>query len=326
MIRTGTRPAGQTQDRLLVIFSILVLAACVAGRLHLGSSPAVMGVAFAAVALAIWHGAYDGVTAHDLLWPRLHRRWWVVFFGMYAVLLAAGALLWWTLPAVALALFLLYASWHFGTERSEGAIPVWAGVGLFAQGALPIAAACHWRAEEVLPIFAGMLREPHSHAPAARHILAVAGNSLWPLVAFALAGVWTDAVRRRSWRIAATATLLMGEELLLFYMCPPLMAFAVFFCIWHTPQHLLESSSDRRGTFSPRRLLRNLRGGFLPWVITLAALGGALLLDPSWLDHASSALFVLLSVLTVPHMVLHEVRRRSLGWQHQPAVAQGASA
>ena len=320
----GQRPI-KIQERLLAIFSLLVLGACVVGRLHLGSSPVVLGIAFVAVALAIWHGAYDGVTARDLLWPRLHRRWWIAFLGTYAALLAAGTLLWFALPEVALTLFLVYASWHFGTERSEGALSPWAGATLFAQGAVPIAAACHWRAGEVLPIFAGMLREPAGTGVAAHRILAVVGNSLWPLVAVALAGVLTTALVQRAWQAASVAVLLIGEELLLFFFCPPLLAFAVFFCIWHTPQHLIESSNDHRGALSPARLLRNLRGGFLPWVVTIAALGGALLLRPWRTDYASAALFVLLSILTVPHMVLHEIRRRSMGQAAEPAVAQGAS-
>jgi Brp/Blh family beta-carotene 15,15'-monooxygenase len=98
-------------------------------------------------------------------------------------------------------------------------------------------------------------------------------------------------------------------ELLLFWCCDPVLAFAVYFCVWHTPEHLVSTSLDDQSVFTPRIMWQNLRAGIPAWLTSLAALTALLAFRPQSVTGYSSGLFVLLSALTVPHMGLNEMRR-----------------
>ncbi len=264
----------------LLVFAFFVAAACFSAM-----SP----VFFAAILIAVWHGAYDGVLAKPLLEKRLGPAWAASFAAGYLFLAAVMGLLWFISPQLALPAFLLYSAWHFGTESQTGPIRFAdAAIGLCA-GAIPIAAACHWHPAEVTAIFSSLLRGNQLFA---HDVAAAAGYLLWLAVLVAGAG-----------RISLLP--LIALELVLFRQCSPLLAFGVFFCIWHTPEHLLSSAQDR-GRFSLPLMWQQLRSGVVPWLISIAALGVFVARGVPY----ASALFIMLSALTVPHMALNELRRK----------------
>jgi Brp/Blh family beta-carotene 15,15'-monooxygenase len=98
-------------------------------------------------------------------------------------------------------------------------------------------------------------------------------------------------------------------ELILFWCCGPVPAFAIYFCMWHTPEHLVSTSLDSDGLFTPRIMWQNLRAGIPPWIASLAAMIVLLAFRPQSVTGYASGLFVFLSALTVPHMGLNEIRR-----------------
>ncbi len=264
-----------------------------------------LALSLVAIAVAIWHGAFDGALAQEVLASRLGRWWLPIFGGGYLLLVGLVALLWWMAPALALCAFLLYSAWHFGTEMLDHITPFTALCGV-AAGTLPIAAACAWHGSVTTSIFRTMLRGGADHHMAA-HLSALSGFLLWPSAALVLVLGLVSLVRRRAGAVSSLGYL--AVTLVLFRVCSPLVAFAVFFCTWHTPEHLLATSEDARGRFSAGRLWRHLRAGLLPWLLTLAALGGLCLWAPRQLLAYTALLFILLSALTVPHMLLGEVLR-----------------
>lgn len=284
---------------LFAAAAFLVSALSLAGALQ----PAVaVPLSIAAVAVAMAHGAYDHLGGERLLAPRYGRRWPLPFFAGYLLLFALTLLGWRLFPTASLMLFLLYSAWHFGLEPERAWPRPSAAVCGFALGLLPIAAACRRRPEAVAPIFARMLGHAGGHAAP---LTAWFGAALVPTCAVAAVGIagglLGGSAERRA-ELAAAAAL----QLLLFAVCDPLTAFAVFFCCWHTPEHLLATSmpGDLR-----RNLTRNLRAGFGPWLLSLGGLGVLLLLAGRGAVAHAGALFVLLSALTVPHMALEELRR-----------------
>ena len=144
-------------------------------------------------------------------------------------------------------------------------------------------------------IFALLLR---GHAAAAATITTVAGHLLLSVGALSLLPLLTDAGQ------LARRGLVLASQLLLFRMCPPLLAFAVFFCLWHTPEHLLETSRDNAGHLSLQTVAHNLRGGTAPWLLSLAAVALAAWRGQHTLQTYTALIFLALSALTVPHMVL----------------------
>jgi len=268
----------------LLVFALFVAAASLSSM-----TPLLFAATLAAISIAVWHGAYDGVLARPLLEKRLGPAWLPSFAFGYLLLAGATVLLWFISPRLALPAFLLYSAWHFGTESQTGQLK-WAGAVIgFCVGVIPIAAACHWHQPEVVTIFTSLLR---GDQPFAHDVASAAGQLMWPAVLVAGAG-----------RISLLP--LVALELILFRQCNPLLAFGVFFCAWHTPEHLLSSAQDR-GRFSLPLMWRQLRSGVVPWLISIAALGVFVARGAPY----ASALFIMLSALTVPHMTLNELRRK----------------
>jgi Brp/Blh family beta-carotene 15,15'-monooxygenase len=266
----------------------------------------VLTAALAAIAIAMWHGAYDAVQAEPLLKPRFKAKWRVVFPAGYAALVAATLLGWWAFPFVSLLLFLAYSAWHFGTEPERGRASTATLLAGLALGALPIVAACRWHGAEVQTIFAQMLRG----MPSARLTSALA-TGFWPVLALTCAGALTGQFGRsvaERWETLSA----IAVTTLLFVFCNPLIAFAVYFCCWHTPEHLISTSlPDGSGATMLERLRSNLRTGLLPWLLSLVLLGIVFMTGQHAAASYRAEIFIVLSALTVPHMALNELGR----WQ-----------
>jgi beta-carotene 15,15'-dioxygenase len=291
----ASRPEGSLEVGRLTLFAGAVLFCSLVARAS-APSRVWLPVALGAIALAVGHGAYDEVLAAQVLPARLGSHWRPTFLFGYLALGGATLLLWWRRPMVALPAFLLYSAVHFGTEAEE---PHSFGqlLAAFATGLLPIAAACRWSPALVAETFAVMLR---GNTDFAAQLANAAGLLLLPSALLALAG---------GQRFASRAAL-VAAQLLLFRACPPIVAFAVFFCLWHTPEHLVETSRSAAGQFELRRAAGNLRRGLLPWLASLVGMGAAVWLGRRRAGAATSAVFIGLSALTVPHMVLGLLYRR----------------
>ncbi len=303
-------------ERFALFAGVAVLCCLSAGALH---GRAAEGLAIAAIAIAMWHGAYDHVQARQILplplgriSPRLAGHWLPVFLGGYVGLAALTLLGWRLFPLASLLLFLGYSAWHFGTEPEQATPSFATAVPAVAFGALPIVAACRWHGLAVAPIFARML-DGTADAPArAQALTGALSAACWPVLALALLGA-ASGVLGRSLAQRAELLGLAVLEVALFVCCDPLVAFAVFFCCWHTPEHLVTTSIPRSGNTLQAGIFRNLRAGLLPWLLSLLFLAGALLLGRHQAASYEGEVFIVLSALTVPHMALNELRRIANG-------------
>ncbi len=284
----------------LMIFSFASLVA-VTGARWLPDEGWGLWLSVAAILLAIWHGAFDGVLAEEALTPRFGTRWRLPFYAAYLSLGSVVLMLWWKVPVIALSAFLLYSAFHFGTETQRDLSPERLVTGL-AAGFVPIAAACHWWPQQVAAIFGLMLRH---QAEFASVLTGVAGRGLWPVVVVAGFAV----LRARGLERFMSGTLI-ATELVLFRGCSPVVAFALFFCLWHTPEHMLSTSLDNMGHFRSDHLLKHLRGGLPFWLVSLAGVGLACGLGRHEVLSDVGLLFIALSAFTVPHMALAEFCRR----------------
>ncbi len=290
----------------LILFMAAAVAASMISRLLPAQWPWAP-VAIAAIAVAIWHGAFDGVLAEQVLLPRWGASWKPAFYGSYLAVTAGILLLWWAVPILALVLFLLYSAVHFGTEGERHLTPGRLLTGA-AVGLVPIAAACRWWPAQVGTIFGEMLRGDSGHAA---QLASIAGRTLWPVAALALISTATQRGHR------AAASLLILTELMLFRACSPLAAFAIFFCLWHTPEHMVSTSLDGTGRFQPRLLFLHLQRGLVPWLLSLCGMAALFWFGRHSLQAYLGVLFTSLSALTVPHMLLGEVCRR---WENDVPV------
>jgi Brp/Blh family beta-carotene 15,15'-monooxygenase len=254
--------------------------------------------------LGLPHGAVDHLQGQRLLRPRLGAVWPAGFAALY--LGAAGLVIagWWLWPPGLLAGFLALAVVHFGAEdvEQDRLLPGRTGRAVEGalRGALPIAGPVLFYPSETGQLFAlltpGTALETHfallraAALPAAGLLAAASALMIWA-----------------AWRNRGLLAAELGALLLLVAVLPPLLAFAVYFCLWHSPRHslsvvaLLDAGDFAAG-------LR--RFGVSAIALTAVTIGLAAL---AWVvldgaDQPAAAtmrvVFVGLAALTVPHVAL----------------------
>lgn len=256
-------------------------------------SPAELALLAAAVfLLGMPHGALDAREARGLLKPSYGRRWIGPFLLSYLGLAGATLLLWLVAPFAALILFLTLSTLHFGSHDSQSghALPI------LVRGSLPAVLASAAHPAETAAIFS-LLTGDDSGA-------SIQAWLAWPSLAMWLAGAAATLLIEPR----AGARLELAGIALLFAFAPPLVAFAIYFGLIHSPRAL---GDTRR----PGERWRDLFRAALPW-----SAAAVLLAVPLWLLAAPTlgsgpalvrTIFWWLSALTVPHMALHLLLRRS---------------
>ncbi len=234
--------------------------------------------------LGVPHGALDPVLAGRWLKSATPGRW-VAFLTGYGVLAATAVALWWRSPALFLLGFLLMSAHHFSED-----LPASSGLLrrlLHGAGIILLPALLHDAELQRLLL----LIAPQTPLRALEILYWLA----WPC---ALALLADSALALRAALPNALPRLLLLVALVLL---PPLLSFALYFCLWHAPLHVLR-----------------LRARATPWPATLvmASLACAVLTVGGaaagwwWLGWQSvpalvvTSLFVGLGALTVPHWLL----------------------
>lgn len=245
--------------------------------------------------LGMPHGAVDHITLRPALERRFGGRWYLVFHAAYAGGIAAVLLGWWAWPAGTVALFFGLSALHFGLDDSLDPTPRPAAV------RLAVAAVAGGVA-----VFFPILADPTYVAASVDWILIAPSESLpagwadrvaawvlWGLVpAWLLLCGW-HAAAGRAWESARLACL--GCLLL---AAPPLVGFGVYFCFWHS-WRAMGRIRAAVGRLSPALPLTAL---------TVAAAAGAAWVfqgRPEPAPRLTQALFLTLSAVAVPHMLLH---------------------
>lgn len=279
--------------------------------LPLKGTPGLTLLGVAVLGTGMPHGAVDHLVARRLFgWNDTPGT--VLFYAGYLALAALYGIGWWLWPTGALALFLLMAAYHFGqadlayltTQRARGRAVLYLSRGLLVVGS-PLLA----RPGAVAPVvdaLAGITPPP-------------AGPAWWPAASVAalaaqhalVLGAYTRGSDRgrREWFTVPALALLFGAA-------PPLAAFAVYFGLWHALGHIFvlmrffRAARERAGGESlseaPRTVRALYRRAALFTLLPLGGLGAVLAARPIRTPEALAALFVLISVLTLPHMLLVE--------------------
>lgn len=304
---------------------VLLAAACTVVAVGAGWSAAPIGLGWqlaltaAAVAvLGLPHGAIDHVFARRVLAPRLGRLWPLPFAAAYLALAGAVIAVWLALPAVALAGFLALSAWHFGEEDAAMAPllpPGRRGFEAAARGMLPILLPVAFHPEETGLLFAWLLLGPSPEAVGGA--LSAAQGATLPAALALAAGLAAAAAVREAWTAPVEIAFLTAA----FAVLPPLLGFALYFCVWHAPRHSLRAVAD----LYPGRLGDGLAqfakdaAGLTLATLVFAGIAWRAAGGPDgWSDATVRVLFIGLAALTVPHALLHAVWRPGLAQPSHP--------
>ena len=289
----------------------------------------VLGVTLAAVALGVWgglslgpiafailmgavvitgipHGAVDHIVAVQLYGLSSSWRDQARFYGSYLAMMAAYGLLWLFIPAWCLGAFLIMTMYHFGqADLAYWSLPsvadrlAYLSRGLLLIG-LPIAAF----PGVVDPIFVAIADVRVTDWPyVATHGSVVCAVLVGQHV-LAL-GLMLLARRPEGWPREFLTTAALSA---LFFTVHPLVAFAVYFGLWHSLGHILELIRFFNRTGEPTSLPGFYRKAALYTIVSFVGLGGLYAVTQSFglQDRMIALLFILISVMTLPHMIIVE--------------------
>lgn len=274
------------------------------------SQSAVFVILFGAVIVTgMPHGAIDHLVAarlYDLDFTWIDQA---KFYGSYLILMALYGGFWVVAPVWSLLLFLVMTMYHFGqADLAYWELPplqargLYLSRGLFLIG-LPIAAF----PTLVDPIFAAIAGVQVSAWP----LLETRPDAaFWGLVGQHAAAVALAAVAHgadvREWGRETVNVVVLTT---LFGVVPPLVAFAVYFGLWHSLGHILEMLRFfRRHDDEPATIQAFYREAALFTILPFIGLAGLYGLTQSFglQDQMIALLFIIIAVMTLPHMIIVE--------------------
>lgn len=265
----------------------------------------------AVVVTGIPHGAVDHIVAARLYGLENTLSDQAKFYGGYLALMAGYGALWLVAPALCLWAFLAMTMYHFGQAdlaywhlspgKARGA---YLSRGLVLVG-LPMAAF----PEIVDPIFqaiAGVEVGTWTWMTEHRTLVLTALVGQHAAVLGGLAALPSVDVPEGGGREALNTAVLAA----LFVTVHPLVAFAVYFGLWHSLGHILELIRffRTRGDAEATTLPGFYKKAALYTVVSFAGLGLLYAATQSFglQDQMIALLFILISVMTLPHMVIVE--------------------
>jgi len=235
------------------------------------------------------HGAFDIHRAARK--ARMGTARLGLFTGIYLALFALMMLGWHVAPAATLALFVLTAIIHFSEDWGALREPFLR----IALGFAPLCAIAIGHPDQVETIFATM-------AGARGAVLIGSAFVLLAPITLLVAGTALFIIGRETgWQRLAIFALMLAS----LFVLPPLIGFALFFCAFHTPRHLVAIRDDLAG-WPVSRLV--MTGGTL----TLLALFLGAMFLPYALEGgmmSAAAGFQLLAALAMPHQCVGPVMR-----------------
>lgn len=260
----------------------------------IGAMPTLDLVALAAVALiGLPHGALDGAIAMHLglaRGPLVFVRFLLLYIGMAGLVVVA----WMLAPTVSLLVFLLISMLHFGTGDARHGAGWLRSVEVIAHGGLVVVGISQLHHPDVDIIF-GYLTGGDTRV--VWNVLDIATVVVGIAIVICIGqGLW-----HRRWRNTALELVGLG---ILFAMTPPLVGFAVYFCLVHSVRHVTSVLATLRREMSRFALVNQAT------LLTVASwVAGALTF--SWFADMANpepmlmrVVFIGLAALTVPHMIL----------------------
>ncbi len=252
-------------------------------------------VAVASLAVGLPHGAVDHLT---LMRPMTRR---VPVLALYLAVAAAAAGVILLFPGLAFGAVVAMSAWHFGSGDVEGLVDLggdvrdtraWSALHAVAVGTVPL----------VLPLTGhGTAATLELIQPRLPHLDALTSGGLRVAVVVLSLVVMARLLTRHRLRPAIELLILVALGLLV----TPLLAFGVYFALWHALRHTARLAQDDAGALQARSLLFIAAAGLPALALTAVVVAGALLVAGG-VGGPGPWLWVTLALvwgLTVPHMV-----------------------
>jgi len=225
----------------------------------------------------------------------------IKFLTMYVGVMLLYLALWFVWPMLSLGLFLLISIHHFG-QSNFNTNRIWS-LDSVLWGSWLVGFPVLKHSEEVFGVFATMLGQSGSAASGFVHL-----NESSLLVVSIIFVLMYGAVLYRSHRSSWLSYLLQWFLVTVWYWFTPLLlGFVVVFCFWHALQSMQYQLDYVSANYKQNR--KKTLMGFVPFgLMALVGMGFLLRFD---LESNLGFAFVLLSLVTLPHVVVMDGLYRS---------------
>lgn len=254
--------------------------------------------------VGIPHGATDYLIFQSLSRPMWGSREMTQFYFNYVLLMAAYALLWWLMPALALAVFTFISMYHFGQSNWNYAAfsSKWAAYATYLLwGAFVLLTPILWHygsaqliIESIIGSAVPAIAKPWREA----FCISLFVANLWLTLYYFL----QQQISRRAFMDEVVNFFVL---VLLLINVPLLLAFTIYFVCWHSLSSMMDQIRffrKRQSAYSLRDYVKNA----LPLsVVAIASLGVfAFAQAKMQLPVNIGLVFIFISVVTLPHMLL----------------------
>lgn len=236
------------------------------------------------------HGAFDlhlAARSAQLGRARL-ALFTAIYIGLFALMLIGWALA----PGLILPLFLISAAVHFGADWPETDEPLFRA----ALGWAPICAIGIGHLSDVGLIFETMTTPTIADWATDLFILSA------PVTLLVVVAALFVTARDTGWQRPATFAAMLASLIVL----PPLIGFALFFCAFHSPQHVIALRAELAHWSKPRLIA--VGAGMTGLALAIGTMALPLIMAGGFLTAASG--FQLLAALAMPHQSMKIVLSR----------------
>jgi Brp/Blh family beta-carotene 15,15'-monooxygenase len=246
------------------------------------------------------HGGLDKLFGRAVFQPMVGWSWWLVFLGFYLGIAAFVVVGWLYAPAVTVILFFAISAFHFGdADGRTGALAV-------LEGGMVIWMTLLARPVETATILAWIIPGGEQDGVLAVLVLLrpllfiIVGLLAVHLVRLLIVGEWQTSVRLVLFAVALA-------------LLPVLVGFGLYFCGWHSTREMISLARRAEPGSLGVGLIKVLRLAAPSACLAVLATGLAawwFAADRDLTPVVVQAVFIGLSSVAIPHILLHAVARR----------------
>ena len=244
------------------------------------------------VFIGLPHGAMDGALAAHFGWMESKKKAASFLLGYVAMaVLVVG--FWFVAPEISFIIFLAISMFHFGKGDVSGTNKQFTSIESLARGGLVIAGISHFHSSDADSIFKALVGSDT--------------ELVWLFLDAALAVTIACFGMTMLTKTGQERGKFFGEIAgltLIFGILPPLVGFAIYFCLIHSMRHFASMRAMLSDTISKLQITRTtVLFSAICWavgLIILAQQSSNVGVEPALLQ----VIFIGLAALTVPHMML----------------------
>jgi Brp/Blh family beta-carotene 15,15'-monooxygenase len=245
------------------------------------------------VLIGLPHGALDGAVAMHLgLVDKFSTmaRFVIIYVGLAGLVVGA----WIIAPSLSLIVFLTISMLHFGAGDARHGEGILRFAETLAHGGLAIVGISQFHRSEADEIFYYLINQDTAMVWLAINVLTVA-------VIVAIIACVSQAAKDVKWSATTLELLILG---IVYALVPPLLGFAIYFCLVHSARHFKRILSTIKATVDFSNIKNQV---ILFTTASWIAAGIAFWMFADFADPGPTVLritFIGLAALTVPHMLL----------------------